>query len=130
MVCVGYINLYHLFFSNKFYRGVYLAVVKGRVVRVDDYFEFKVGNRGKADYCPITLRCDDGDLIQISMDVKVMMEKTYMVNSETGNPIQVGMIKPKVGDLLEVEGAVYKSYNGVHSKKMRYVKKITRTVDR
>lgn len=105
-----------------------MAVVKGRVVGVGDYYEFKVGGRAKADYCPITIRCENGDLVRISMNTQTMMKKTYMVNNRTGELIQVGMVKPKVGDWLEVEGTVYKSYDGIHSKTMRYVKRITRTV--
>jgi hypothetical protein len=105
-----------------------LAIVTGRVIGVDDYCEFKIGNRAKAEYCPITIKCENGDLILVSVNTKTMMEKTYIVNDETGDLIQVGMIKPKIGDWLKVEGLIYKSYNGMHSKIMKYVKKITRTV--
>jgi len=57
-----------------------------------------------------------------------MLEKTYMINSKTGNPIQVGMIKPKIGDLLEVEGGLYKSSDQKYIKTMKYIKRITRTL--
>jgi hypothetical protein len=105
-----------------------VVIVKGRVIGVGDYREFKVGNRTKADYCPISLKSEKGDLILVSVNTKTMMEKTYMINNETGGLIQVGMIKPKIGDWLEVEGSIQKSYDGMHSKTMKYVTKITRTV--
>ncbi len=80
------------------------------------------------DYCPITLRTECGDLILLLASTKTMLEKTYMINSKTGNPIQVGMIRPKIGDVLEVEGGLYKSSDQRHSKTMKYIKRITRTI--
>ena len=105
-----------------------MAIVKGKVVTVDDYYEFKIGNRGKMDYCPITIRSESGELVLISASMKTMMEKTYIVNSQTGGLIQVGMIKPRIGDWLEVEGSLSKSYDMVHSKTMKYIKRIVRTL--
>lgn len=99
-----------------------------RVVGVGEYREFTVGNQAKADYCPITLKNEERDLILVSVNTKTIMTKTYRINNETGDLIQVGMIKPRIGDWLEVEGAIHKSYDGMHSKTMKYVKKITRTV--
>ena len=75
-----------------------MTVVKGKVVDIGDYFNFKMGNRAKSDYCPFIIKCKDSDHIKISVDVKTMMNKTYMVNSDTGRLIQVGMIKPNIGD--------------------------------
>ena len=105
-----------------------MTIVKGKVIEVEEYVDFRIGNRSKADYCPITIKCSDGNLVKVSLNTRTMMDKTYMINPRTGNPIQVGMIKPRVGDILEVEGTVYKNYNGIHSHQMKYVRRIIRSV--
>lgn len=103
--------------------------IKGKVVGVQDYFEVKVGKNSRADYCPITLKCDNGEFVQLFANTKTLLDKTYMVDKATGKIIQVGMIKPNIGDMLEVEGTAYKSYDGIHSKHIKYIQRITRTVN-
>ncbi|WP_455364435.1 hypothetical protein [[Eubacterium] cellulosolvens] len=52
-----------------------------------------------------------------------------MINSKTGNPLQVGMITPKIGDLLEVEGELFKGSDQKHSITMKYIKRISRNLN-
>jgi len=104
-----------------------VTIVRGKVIGVSDYSEFKVGNVPKADYCQITLKCDNGELIQVSVSTSTMLNKTYMINGKNGALVQVGMIRPKMGDLLEVDGSVYPSYDEFHAKEVKYVKRITRS---
>jgi hypothetical protein len=60
--------------------------------------------------------------------MKTLLEKTYMVNNRNSKLIQVGMIKPNIGDILEVDGIVYPSYKEPILYQMKYVKRITRAV--
>lgn len=102
-----------------------MGIVDGQVVSVGDYYELGVGNRWRADYCPITLRTAKGELIQVLVNTKTMLNKTFMDDGKGGS-IQVGMVKPRIGDRLEIDGDAFAADDGFHSKVIKHVRKIMR----
>jgi hypothetical protein len=102
-----------------------MGIVDGQVVSVGDYYELGVGNRWRADYCPITIRTAKGELIQVLVNTQTMLNKTYMDDGK-GGVIQVGMVKPRIGDHLEVDGQISAGEDSFRSKVVKYVRRITR----
>jgi hypothetical protein len=103
-----------------------MTIIDGQVVGVGDYYELGQGNRWRADYCPITIRTGDGKFVQVLVNTQTMMNKTYMDDGK-GGTIQVGMVKPRIGDHLQVDGQIFASDDGIHFKVIKYVKKIIRS---
>jgi len=102
-----------------------MGIIDGQVVGVGEYYELGEGNRWRADYCPITIRTAKGENVKVLVNTQTMMNKTFMDDGK-GGFIQVGMVKPKIGDHLEVDGQISAGDDGFHSKVVRYVRRIIR----
>ena len=103
-----------------------MTTVKGRVIGASDFFEFKVGHQVRAEYCTFTLKTTSNEMVQVVASTKTMLEKTFMEDPNNGRFVQVGMVKPRVGDILEVEGSMFRSDDGVHARTIKFVKRIVR----
>jgi hypothetical protein len=102
-----------------------MGLIAGQVVSVGDYYELGMGNRWRADYCPITLRTPKGELVQVLVSTQTMLNKTYMFDGK-GGIMQVGMVKPRIGDRLEIDGTVLAGDDGFHSKVVKRVRRLIR----
>ena len=78
--------------------------IRGKFVAVSENKDLKVKNRVRDGYFHVTLRTLQGKDVKIYLSQRTLLEKVYIKNQNNGQWIKTGLIKPRLGLVVEVEG--------------------------